>query len=1550
MSNNTASSEYNTKTSLRVLRKKDGRQHLDEWKAGIMTECDKMDIDDSYMLAPLPSDHLKRTIAAPIQANYQTAASADDVKAFNKQKRIWTMLEANASGIMIRHLEGELKDVFINTTKTQSVYKGYEAVMKELLMDDETLAISLESKLDQMKQSPNETAASYLARIRKVGNDLKGIRPAADAVAITSKMASKLYYAMNASTSKDLWGIIEANAASKDFAKMTAIIESSTRAAAIRDAIHGTDARAGTALMADQQQHQSGSNSNKGNRGNRSNRNLGSIVPGKLFVNNIPFNVSQDELRTAFAPFGTLTDVSLPTKNGRPAGFAFITFADGASATRAKNNLNDKDIGGRRVRVREFREDSRRGEAQQAQGIDELPRGFALMGMEAGVASDDDFDIPEHERIQLYSCAMSVSNDDVPPKSRDPDEVTGLVDSGCSSNLSNTLLPENVHESRRTSFNVANGAVITSTGQAGSFTGTTQIASPFTLRNVQHVPGAHQTLISVHQLLKDGYDVWFKHDDNTVNIGNLEVGTTTRTHARDTGRGGVYPLRLRRPGVASLGLGIPSQKSLNLWHQRFMHAGVSTLTSTQQGVDGFKIDGEVPKDYFCESCVMGKMHQYPHRAPKNRDTRLLGAVSLDIVFPPKHLPSLGGAIGALGISVRSTGLKLCYALKSRSDVKRYIEYAREFLERQTGEKICEWHLDSAGENTSTILRQTCETLGISLVQTATEEHQQNGEIEGWFGIAFGRIRAHIHQTKAPPPLWADGLNQQCYIWNRTVHGTHSKTPYELTFGRRPTVQDLRVLFCLAYARVLPKNLPDGKLSPRAIKGRFIGMAMYDGQPVRQRGYKILTDDTNPNSVVISRDVYFVEDQFGIATPTPLRNPLKVTRFDDHHDGDDFDIPRRRSAEGESEQPQLQSPEPDSDEPEPDSDADSFHTALGDRGPKDQGSDDGGDQGSNEGSNRPSNDEDAVVPQLGKQNAELSEKNIATGQRNRSKPERYAGEASEIGWRQTGMMNANDDDTETGSAYLTKDGPKNLNEALGSARWKSAMDKEIAQMYEKGVFELVDRPDNVKLIPTIWVLKEKVDDITGESKCKARLVLDGRHQVKGEDYDKTFAPSPSMDSTRMMAAIRAERDMLVTQSDFRGAYLNSSASHKIYILQPKGAEIKGAEHKVILLNKALYGMCQAGMLWNKDVDRLLTEDCGMERCPFDPCVYRKVFGAKMIIAILHTDDMKIYADRGLEREVEKTLRTMASKYEMTHKDGVDVFLGIKVDYGDGWTTLDQHAYLSSILDEFQEGTNVYSVPWDDSIDADFDAVVEPTEEEKSSGLRKRYYRFVGKLQYLVNTRPDIAFYVGKLARFCQYPRSVHWRAGQRLLGYLRSTRDYRLSYNRGAQAGKAGLADDPLAMASYSDSDHAGDHETRRSTSGNVILLCGGAVIYSSKRQTTVADSTTAAEIIALYGLTKKVMWLRNMLNWIGYRRNSPTVLACDNKAAVNNCEEGSQRSKTKHMDIKYCFIRDVVRRGIVTIAHVRTEGMTADILTKPLGGNKCYTHLGGLGLTKGSVK
>src|SRR5271169_3921207 len=152
-----------------------------------------------------------------------------------------------------------------------------------------------------------------------------------------------------------------------------------------------------------------------------------------------------------------------------------------------------------------------------------------------------------------------------------------------------------------------------------------------------------------------------------------------------------------------------------------------------------------------------------------------------------------------------------------------------------------------------------------------------------------------------------------YVYNRMVHGSSGKTPYELTFSKVPNVGDLRVLYCLAYVRTLPRNRPDGKLGPRAVKGRYIGPAAYDGQPIGVRGYKILQDDKDPSSVVVCQDVYFVETQFVIDKPLPLAEPVPVTRWDLYHDDEDDSDEDKK---GRKHQYGLSPPEPtENHEPE-----------------------------------------------------------------------------------------------------------------------------------------------------------------------------------------------------------------------------------------------------------------------------------------------------------------------------------------------------------------------------------------------------------------------------------------------------------------------------------------------------------------------------------------------------------------------------------------------------------------------------------------------------------
>ena len=125
--------------------------------------------------------------------------------------------------------------------------------------------------------------------------------------------------------------------------------------------------------------------------------------------------------------------------------------------------------------------------------------------------------------------------------------------------------------------------------------------------------------------------------------------------------------------------------------------------------------------------------------------------------------------------------------------------------------MLDWHLDKAGEQSTRILKEACEAEGITITYAGTEAHQQNGEQERWFHSALDCVQAQRIAANAPVGLWANGLANYIYVYNRTVHGPSGKTPYELTFGKIPNVEDLRVLYCLVYAYILPRNRRDVKL-------------------------------------------------------------------------------------------------------------------------------------------------------------------------------------------------------------------------------------------------------------------------------------------------------------------------------------------------------------------------------------------------------------------------------------------------------------------------------------------------------------------------------------------------------------------------------------------------------------------------------------------------------------------------------------------------------------------------------------------------------------------
>lgn len=201
----------------------------------------------------------------------------------------------------------------------------------------------------------------------------------------------------------------------------------------------------------------------------------------------------------------------------------------------------------------------------------------------------------------------------------------------------------------------------------------------------------------------------------------------------------------------------------------------------------------------------------------------------------------------------------------------------------------------------------------------------------------------------------------------------------------------------------------------------------------------------------------------------------------------------------------------------------------------------------------------------------------------------------------------------------------------------------------------------------------------------------------------------------------------------------------------------------------------------------------------------------------------------------------------------------------------------------------------------------------------YQELVGCLLYLVQgTRPDIAFSVSDVSRFNNRHHNIHWTAVKRILRYLKGTINFKLHYSR----------DGNKNLVGYTDSDWASDLDNRRSCSGNFFKLSYGAICWYSKRQQTVALSSTEAEYMAMASCVQDSIWLKQFVCELDKNFDGPVKLFCDNQSAISLAKCDGFRQRTKHIDIRHHYLREKVEDSTVVIEYVPTSEMAADNLTK----------------------
>ncbi|GJS23007.1 retrovirus-related pol polyprotein from transposon TNT 1-94 [Tanacetum coccineum] len=510
------------------------------------------------------------------------------------------------------------------------------------------------------------------------------------------------------------------------------------------------------------------------------------------------------------------------------------------------------------------------------------------------------------------------------------------------------------------------------------------------------------------------------------------------------------------------------------------------------------------------------------------------------------------------------------------------------------------------------------------------------------------------------------------------------------------------------------------------------------------------------------------------------------------------------------------------------------------------------------------------------------------------------------------------------AFLTSVEPKNYKDALTQACWIEAMQEELHEFERLEVWELVPPPDKAFVITLKWIYKVKLDELGGILKNKARLVARGYRQEEGIDFEESFAPVARLEAIRIFLAFAAHMNMVVYQMDVKTAFLNGNLREEVYVSQPDGFVDPDKPNYVYKLKKALYGLKQAPRAWYDMLSSFLISN-DFSKGSVDPTLFIRREGKELLLVQIYVDDI-IFAASTPEL-CDLFAKIMCLKFKMSMMGKISFFLRLQISQSPRGIFINQSKYALESLKK-------YGFESCDPVDTLMVEKSKLDEDKEGKAIDSSHYHgMIGTLLYLTASRPDLQFAICMCARYQARPTEKHLNAVKRIFQYLKGTVHPRLWYPK----------DSSIALTAFADADHAGCQDTRRSTSGSIQLLGDRLVSWSSKRQKSATISSTKAEYIALSGCCAQVLWMRSQLTDYGFGFNK-IPMYCDNKSAIALCCNNVQHSRSKHIDIRFHFIKEHVENGVIELYFVNTEYQLADIFTKALGRERIEFLINKLGM------
>ena len=382
--------------------------------------------------------------------------------------------------------------------------------------------------------------------------------------------------------------------------------------------------------------------------------------------------------------------------------------------------------------------------------------------------------------------------------------------------------------------------------------------------------------------------------------------------------------------------------------------------------------------------------------------------------------------------------------------------------------------------------------------------------------------------------------------------------------------------------------------------------------------------------------------------------------------------------------------------------------------------------------------------------------------------------------------------------------------------------------------------------------------------------------------------------------------------------------------PEGFSLPSNSDLVCKLCKSLYGLKQSSRAWYQRLDQYLTSN-KFSRLESGASIHiqRKVDNTFLILTV-YVDDCILVSNQLTFILNIKTL--LQQKFDMSDEGELHFTLGNAIirNKSEGWTFIHQQKYLISKLTEY----NMLDYK---SISTPMESGIRLSKEDSfvSQEDQHLYSQIVGSLMHaIVNTRPDCTYTISSLAQYLNTPANTHIQTLKRTLRYVKGTLPCGICYKRSSQG---------AILHGYSDADWAGYKDTRRSTSGCFFLLADGVISWGNKKQQSVVFSSTESKYMALAKATAEAIWLRKLLQELGFPQSDPTPIYSNSQSALALTANPKYHSRSKHIDTQYHFTREKVLTQEIKLQFIPTAAMTADILTKALPQDKhlyCMNKLG----------